>query len=331
MLENYYRLDYGYHHSHRQHFDYLGLGNLAKQLTFLFDTSLDLHNGIDHAVNVIRNSAKDTNRLPVLCLDLNPYDVESILEKLNQQLDPKTFFVFHSDIRAEVSDAINVAPWPSWLCNQHHETNYQIDQLKIYRIGFLSGVARYHRIKLMHAVRPWIQHNDVVVVNRFASHMLSAEYKNLLLDLPYSNRPEFIDNEQNVNNANQSSYNNHPAYAAKVNITAETVGGDRVLFSEKTWKSYRSGCLTVNFGITNAPAVLEKLGIEIWHEYDQSVDWQHKIDKITELFQRDDIDSIYDKLTPMVEHNQNLVSSKDFVKMLATPAIEKILNLLQSK
>jgi len=160
---------------------------------------------------------------------------------------------------------------------------------------------------------------------------LSAEYKNLLLDLPYSNRPEFIDNEQNVNNANQPSHNNHPAYAAKVNITGETVSGDQVLFSEKTWKSYRSGCLTVNFGITNAPAVLEKFGIEIWHEYDKSVDWQHKIDKITELFQRDDIDSIYDKLTPMVKHNQNLVSSKDFVKMLATPAIEKISNLLQSK
>ena len=331
MLENYYQLDYGYHHSHRQQFDYLDLGNLAKQLTFLFDTSLDLHNGIGHAVNVIRNAARDTGRLPVICLDLNPYQVELILEKLNQQLDPRTFFVFHSDIRAEVSNAINVAPWPSWLCNQHHETNYQIGQSKIHRISFLSGVARYHRIKLMHAVRPWIWDNDVVVINQFSPQMLDTEYHNLLLDLPYSNKLEFIDNKQTVNSANQPSYNNHPAYAAKVNITGETVSGDQVLFSEKTWKSYRSGCLTVNFGITHAPAVLEKFGIEVWHEYDQSVAWQQKIDKITELFQRDDIDSIYDKLTPMIKHNQNLVSSLDFAKMLATPAIEKISNLLESK
>jgi hypothetical protein len=183
----------------------------------------------------------------------------------------------------------------------------------------------------MHAVRPWIRDNDVVVINQFSPQMLDTEYHNLLLDLPYSNKAEFIDNEQTVTNANQPSYNNHPAYAAKVNITGETVSGNQVLFSEKTWKSYRSGCLTVNFGITNAPTVLEKFGLEIWHEYDQSVDWKHKIDKITELFQRDDIDNIYNKLTPMVKHNQNLVSSLNFAKMLATPAIEKISNLLESK
>jgi hypothetical protein len=282
-------------------------------------------------VNVIRNSAKDTNRLPVLCLDLNPYNVESILEKLNQHLDPQTFFVFHPDIRAEMSNAVNVAHWPSCLCNQHHETNYQHNQPKIHRISFLSGVARYHRIKLMHAVRAWIQHNDVVVINRFCPQMLGTEHNSLLLDLPYSNRQEFIDTEQTLNNANQQSYNNHPAYAAKVNITGETVGGDQVFFTEKTWKSYRSGCLTVNFGITDAPSVLEKFGIEVWHEYDQSVDWQQKINKITELFQSDDIDSIYDKLTPMIKHNQNLVSSLDFAKMLAAPAIEKISNLLETK
>ena len=333
MLENYYHLDDTFRpgHSHRQHFDYLGHANLANQLTFLFDTSLDLHHGIEYAINLIRNSAKDTNRLPVLCLDFNPYTVESILEKLNQHLDPRTFFVFHSDIRAEISNAINVAPWPSWLCNQHHETNYQIDQPKIHRISFLSGVARYHRIKLMHSVRPWIQDNDVVVINRFVPQMLGTENNSLLLDLPYSNRPEFLDNEQTVDHANQQSHNNHPAYAAKVNITGETVSGDQVLFSEKTWKSYRSGCLTVNFGITDAPSVLEKFGIEVWHEYDQSLDWKQKIDKITELFQRDDIDDIYNKLTPMVKHNQNLVSSLNFAKMLATPAIEKISNLLESR
>jgi hypothetical protein len=343
VLENYYQLDYGYHHSHRQQFDYLGLGNLAKQITFLFDTPLGLRNGVDHAADVIKNASRNTGRLPVLCLDSNPCDANQLAKKLGEQVDPKTFFVFHPDIRAEVSQSSNVAPWPSWLCNQQQLPNFQSGQRKKYRISFLSGVARYHRIRLMNEVRPWIRDNDVIVINRFAPNMLINTIPNslvhtvpeLLANLPYSNKAEFIDNAQcagqEPDQADLQAHNSHAAYAARVNITGETTGGDQVLFSEKTWKSYISGCLTINFGIDTAPTVLKKFGIGIWEEYDPSVLWEQKIDIIKSLFQRDDIDVIYEKLTPMIQHNQNLVSSKDFAKMLAAPAIEKISNLLESR
>jgi hypothetical protein len=339
MLENYYRLDYGYHHSHRQQFDYLGLGNLAKHLTFLFDTELGLHHGIDHVAGVIRSSAKETGRLPVVCLDLNSYNADQISKQLNELVDPATFFIFHPDIRKELSQSFNISPWPSWLCNQQQQPNHQAGKEKKYRIGYLSGVARYHRIKLMNEIHPWIRDNDVVVVNKFGPKMLSYTIPRPLLHtvpellsaLPYSNKAEFIDNEQGEEQATLQAFNSHAAYAARVNITGETVAGDQVLFSEKTWKAYLSGCLTINFGITNAPNVLEKFGIEIWKEYDPSVPWENKIEIIKNLFQQDNIDQIYKKLTPMIQHNQNLVSSKNFAKMLAAPAIEKISNLLESR
>jgi hypothetical protein len=339
VLENYYQLDYVYDHSHRHHFDYLGHGHIANHLTFLFDCGLELNHGVGRAVAMIRNAAKETGRLPVLCLDSNPYNADQILQELNEQIDPNTFFVFHPDIRAELCQSANIAPWPSWLCNQQLLPNHQLGQAKKYRISYLSGVARYHRIKLMKEVRDWIRNDDVVVVNRFAPKMLSNTMpgtlvntaQQLLDELPYSNRAEFIDNEQGEGQAALHAHNSHAAYAARVNITGETSGGDQVLFSEKTWKAYLSGCLTINFGIDTAPTVLKKFGIEIWEEYDQSVAWENKIDLIKNLFQRDDIDLVYEKLIPMIHHNQNLVSSKDFAKLLAQPAIEKISNLLETR
>ena len=37
-----------------------------------------------------------------------------------------------------------------------------------------------------------------------------------------------------------------------------------LFFSEKTWKSYISGCLTVNYGPIESPKWLADHGVEIW-------------------------------------------------------------------
>jgi len=146
-----------------------------------------------------------------------------------------------------------------------------------------------------------------------------------LNDLPWSNKLEYIDTDQTCTNANLPSLNQHPAYTACVNITGETLGyGTQVLPSEKTWKAYRSGCLVVNYGIQDMPLALKNLGIEIWKEYDTSQPAEVKCDKIVELFQRDDIEQLYAKHRTMIEHNQNLINSKSFVKKLAQPAINKL-------
>ena len=64
------------------------------------------------------------------------------------------------------------------------------------------------------------------------------------------------------------------------------------------------------------PIELKKLGLEIWEEYDMIETNKEKTQKIIELFQRNDIKDLYYQNIKMIEHNQNLVTSLDFVKQL---------------
>ena len=338
MLENYWNLDYAYNQSHRNHFDYVGQDSLAKHLAFVHDNSLKINQmDVSHDAEFITKCRKQTGRMPVLCVDSNPYDVESYLSQLEKHVDPTTFFVFNPDIRPDQSTRSNLAPWPSWLINQHLHKNHQQDRTKTRRISFLSGIPRYHRINLFRQIKPWIRHNDVVVINRFSQLQFAntvprestTDVDHWLDDLPWSNKSEYIDTEQSCTNASLPASNQHPAYTACVNITGETLGhGTQVLPSEKTWKAYRSGCLVINYGIQHMPTALESLGIEIWKEYDISQPAEIKCNKIVELFQRDDIEDLYNQQRHMIDYNQNLVNSMNFVKKLAQPAVEKLQSYL---
>jgi hypothetical protein len=294
-----------------------------------------------HDAELIYKCQNQSGRMPVLCLDSNPYNVETYLTELEKHIDPKNFFVFNPDIRKDQSIRSNLAPWPSWLINQHFQKNIQVRQEKTQRISFLSGVTRYHRIHLFRQIKPWIKDNDVVVVNRFSQTQflsttpngLTIDVEQWLNDLPWSNKSEYIDTDQSCLVTNNQSYdrgyscygNNHPAYTACINITGETLGyGTQVLPSEKTWKAYVSGCLVVNYGIKDMPTALENLGIEIWKEYDTLQTIEDKCKKIVELFQRDDIEDLYHQQRHMIDYNQNLVNSLEFVKKLAQPAIDKL-------
>ena len=340
MLENYWNIDYVYNQSHRNHFDYIEQGLLAKRLAFISDNSLKINQmDVLHDAEFIIKCRKQTGRMPVLCLDSNPYDVETYLTELEKHIDPKNFFVFSPDIRSEQSTRSNLAPWPSWLINQHLHKNMQTDQPKTRRISFLSGVPRYHRLLLFRQIKPWVRDNDVVVVNSFSQSNFwnslptntVAGFDQWLDEIPWSNRLEYFDTEQSCAVANDQAGNKHPAYTACVNITGETLGhGTQVLPSEKTWKAYRSGCLVVNYGIKDMPTALENLGIEIWKEYDISQSTDIKGIKIVELFQRDDIEDLYYQQRHMINYNQNLVNSMNFVKKLAQPAVEKLQTHLET-
>jgi hypothetical protein len=334
MLENYWNTDYVYNQSHRNHFDYVGQDSLAKHLAFVHDNSLKINQmDASHDAELIYKCHHQTGRMPVLCLDSNPYDVETYLTELEKHIDSKNFFVFNPDIREEHSVRSNLAPWPSWLINQQLHENMQVDRNKTHRISFLSGVPRYHRIYLFRQIRPWVKDSDVVVINCFRQSQfantvpreLTTNVQHWLNDLPWSNKVEYIDTEQSCSVANEQALNKHPAYSACINITGETLGyGTQVLPSEKTWKAYRSGCLVVNYGIQDMPTALENLGIKIWKEYDTAQPPELKCEKIVELFQRDDVEDLYHQQRYMIDYNQNLVNSMNFVKKLAQPAVEKL-------
>jgi hypothetical protein len=336
MLEHYWDRDWDNNYSHRSQFEYLGLKSLADRLIFFDDSYLQLHLGPERTVQVVRDAVSQTGRFPVLCLDGNPYPFERLYSEICQYLDPDTFFAFHPDIRPQLSIQTNVAPWPMWPYFQRQEKNYQLDKPKTRRVSFLSGSLRYHRVKLLYDIKPYISPKDVVVVNRIGNFYWhvpnNADLNQMdqwLQGLPYTNQSKFFDyTGAGDTPPDRQHWNMHPAFEACVNITGETCWNDQVLLSEKTWKAYRSGCLVINFGPANSTDALRNLGFEIWNQYDQTGTHEHKTQLIIELMKRDDIEQLYQINLPMIRHNVELYNSESFLKNFAQMAIDKLENLV---
>ena len=337
MLEHYWGRDWNSSVSHRSQFEYLGQQSLADRLIFFDDSYLQIHLGPERTARVVRDAVARTGRFPVLCLDGNPYPLERHHAAICQHLDPGSFFIFHPDIRPELSTQPNVAPWPSWAFYQRMEKNYQQGRPKTRRVSFLSGSGRYHRIKLLYDIRPYITPDDVIVINKIGNFPASVPYNTLSPaqmkqwwhDLPYVNRKEFLDYTGAGDTPPEGQqYNQHPAFEACVNITGETCWNDQVLLSEKTWKAYRSGCLVINFGPANSTDSLRDLGFAIWDQFDQTGTHEHKTQLIIDLMKRDDIEHLYQQNLAMVKHNVSLYNSDAFLKKFAQMAIDKLENLL---
>ena len=338
MLEHYWSRDWDSRISHRSQFEYLGLKSLSDRIVFIDDAFLNLNSGPDRAVRIITDAISKSNRFPVLCLDSNPHPFDQYYNELCQFLKPEDFFVFHPDIRHEISTQPNVAPWPSWLFYQQQTPNFQPTYQKKHRVSLLSGSSRYHRVKLFYDIRPYISDQDVVVINKIGNFFDSipggalqpGQAEQWWHDLPYANRKEFYDytgaGDVPPDNMN---HNSHPAYQAWVNITGETADNQQVILSEKTWKAYQSGCLVINFGPSESTDALRNFGFEIWDQYDQTGSHEHKTNLIIELMQRDDIENLFQQNLPMIEHNTELFNSQRLLKKIAEPAIEKLTNLIK--
>ena len=337
----YYESAAGYQFSHPHQFAYLGLKTLSDQLVFIRDETARPYDGIEPLVRLIRQARKDTGKLPVICLDMNPCGSDPWIEELLQHLDSGEFFVFHPDLRPEVSRWSNVAPWPMWLIMQQLELNHWADKPRQHRISMLSGSMRYHRLLLYRAVKPGIQSNDVVVVNRIGDFARSVPSNCLTpeeicqweQELPYASQEEFFDYPVKgpvtswdcVPNCGE---NTHVAFSAMVNITNETVDNSQCLLSEKTWKAYKSGCLVLNYGVTGACDFLNRMGFWTWEEYDTNEHYSQRTQKLAELFCRDDIAQVYSRYKNNIDHNRQLATSIDFAQKLAQPAVDKLNNML---
>ena len=333
MLEHYWGVDlndkthWNTTISHRAQFEYFGLEKLSDQLIFFYDGHLRLHQGPEYAVELITGAAKQTGRLPVLCLDGNPCNANLIHKELCKHLDVKDFFIFHPDIRPHLSDQPNMAPWPSWWFFQLMEHDHQANQPKTHRVSLLSGSSRYHRVKLLRDIKPYVTDQDVIIVNQigdFRDRLPTGWWD----ELPWTNRPEFFDYVGTSGYPPKMEQNNHPAFAACVNINGETSHTDQVLLSEKTWKAYRSGCLVINYGPEQATQTLKDLGFEIWDEFDQVGTHEHKANLIVKLMQRDDIADLYQKNLEIVKHNVAWFHNVTAIKQVTEMAVLKLENLL---
>jgi hypothetical protein len=286
-------------------------------------------------LNLIRGAIQSTTKRLIICLDQDPVDTDSFVELLSDNFEPRDYFVLTNDFSKTPTK--NTAPWPYFLIAQQFEKNLQLGKPKKHRIGFLSGVPRLHRIQLWAAVKDSVRSNDVVVVNSFCYDHFKYDLECLNLDkfmetnpLPWSNGQQYLDQDQTLSCAGAPTRNDHSAFNSYCNINAETCDDSGPLFfSEKTWKSYISGCLTVNYGPVEAPSWLAAHGIEVWSG-DLAVSNQEKIPIIVDLFNSDSIGDLYYENQSAIDHNQHLVDSRAFLHRVAEPSMVSFLNWFDS-
>lgn len=341
QLEPYWMKDFVLSRSTRENFEYVGQKNLADRLVFLHESWLNFDDEYQLLADQIKSAADKSKRFPVLCLSSNYHHCDLVKQALDQQLGNENYFVLTSDPQHNTDK--NTAVWPQFLITMHQFPNFQINQSKNYRISYLSGGVKIHRLQLWEAIKDHVTDQDIVIVNKFSVENFENTFDHTkislqqarqwleqwLKDLPWSNCQDLIDNlDQTISHSANSWDNDHLAYNACVNITSETLTDNRVLITEKTWKAYRSGCLVVNYGPTQIPKYLEQMGFAVWKEYDACVPYTDKIECIKELFNRNDIFDLYHSLGEMTQHNQQLVSNMNFIKSQTLDAVEKLQALL---
>jgi hypothetical protein len=341
QLEPFWQKPFSLVGSIRATFEHVEQKPLSDQLVFLHESCLYLGEEFSLLPEYVNSAAVESKRFPVLCLSSNYHPCDKIKKILDSSIGNENYFILVTDPKFGVDK--NTAVWPEFLISMSQLYNFQIAQAKKYRISYLSGGVRYHRLQLWQQIQPYITDQDIVVANRFGIENFENTFNHARVSLtharaclqqwldllPWANRSELVDNQdQTLINAVDPWDNSHPAYNAMVNITGETLTDDDFMITEKTWKAYRSGCLVVNSGPTHVPAYLKKLGLEIWEEYDACLPTIEKILLIKELFQQNNIADIYHSHKEMIQHNQDLVSNMNFIKSQTVTAVEKLQALL---
>lgn len=323
-------------YDYRDQFSYLGHDDLSARLCFIPEHEI-INRSLDQLRDHLRWVAQTQHRLPVLGLDNNPHRSSYLQSILDLDVDVKYFILLPDfGIRREFDHA---QPWPTWPIIQQilDDPVIDIDRIPRYRATFLSGNMRYHRFYLAQKIQARLQDQDLVIINRLApenySNTLiqdSENFDGFIAQLPWSNHPEMFDIDPSTNSIkNTISIVGNPAYDACLNITGESdPTNGRVCLSEKTWKSYWAGCLTVNYGSDIAPDWLRSQGFGIVDHIDPVCDFRLKSQIIADRLVDTDIRSLYHETRDLRLHNQNLVRSRDWVRSLADSAIEKIKSLL---
>jgi hypothetical protein len=334
MLPAYYRLDLPQCGSHREQFASLRLKTIVKGVVFVHERTFLKCTTLEEQIQLLTAAHRETKKIPVICLDSNPFENLNQLAATLENSTSIPFFILGCDSCPGAYHHPNVDLWPFWLLQQQTEKNYQSRVNPQYRISFLSGVPKNHRLKLFDKIRRCITDQDIVIINRLSfDTVMNPDLVSILNILPWTNHKHLLDIPLGDTFIKDFSSNCHPAYSACVNITAESVSYrlennhnyDSLHFiTEKTWKAYRSGCLVINYGIDSLPSTLAHYGFRIWNDYDICGSIDQKIQHIVELFQRSDVFNMYQAHSADIAFNQQLVNSRQLVEKMTTPTVDKI-------
>lgn len=294
-----------------QHFWALGRQDLIHRITLIEE-----HNFLDP--ERFREAVPRLKQIPnpVLWTCTNPLDVDAVVARAEQVWGPDGFFVMHWD--AASSLRFNSTPWPCFLIEQRLNQRLPTESRQ-HRISMLSGRVRQHRIDFWCNVRDLIRHDDVVVINQFGLNRCGFDHP-ALADLPWSNRSDYIDEDQTRPVCTNTASIQHPAFRACVNITAETLGSEPGVFiTEKTWKALAAGCMTWHFGCSGAAKYLADLGFHDW--FGQAGEHEPSA---RALFARDDIYDFYQTNLDGVERDTEFFWSQELLRSVTDTALARL-------
>lgn len=313
------------------------------QLNFLYEHQLSVYQSdISATVELIQHLKTHSPHGVVICLCDNPMPptiMARYLDCIAAQVDPDGILVLNWDannVVARLAPRWCIQYWPFFWLEQLSAPDQDRNVLaKSGRIGMLSGNARYHRLHLWHRIRSQTLPQDVVVVNstqadssvlNFA-HDLQLDVDKVLQNLPWSNRSKYIDQVQGQP-IDHNGLISHPAFRCWVNIAAESTACEDTLFvSEKTWKAIRSRSLMMTFGDRGMIPWLAQQGFWIW-PCDRDVDWRHKLDIISALFDRDDLGTQWQQHRAGLDHNLAHFMHRGVIGQVIKPALECMQDLV---
>lgn len=219
-------------------------------------------------------------------------------------------------------------PW--FFLQQRQLPNYQTSA-KQYRFSFLSNQLRFHRLWFYQEAKTHIIDNDCFAVHFDADK--SPEYnfvmsyceqilghrRDLTLDLPFFHTHAKDAYAQSLpqDRSKVDWSNAHPAYASIFNITGESTCEDyQVFLTEKTWKSIRSQCLTINLGSQYTNHYLQRLGFDTTQDVDlplkDKVQWIcDKMATLTLSEAQDQLENCRD----LIVHNYERFYSQDLINL----------------
>lgn len=274
---------------------------------------------------LIDQCRNETKKLPILCWDRNYFpELKDCKKELDKIIDPSGYVLL------EPNDI------PHWLIQCQINKIENVGE-KTYRLGYLSGGLRYHRLLLANRIKPYVTKQDVVVINDYDQENYLNTIPNGCTDhmiylegIPWASDQSFVDYKKELGQAQQeiNHVKAHPVYNTKIHIIGETGSPtDPCFVTEKTWRAMLNRCLTVTWGPLENSIYLKQSKIELL-PIDEIHDANNKLDAIVDLFRNDDIDDIYNSNREMIAHNYDLVSSRQYLLDLAKPGYNKIMERL---
>lgn len=304
-------IDPDFHHYFCGQLELIGRRDLASYATFLEERwIIDGNHGQESTLSQISN--------PILCLCSNPVDIDAAVSRARKIWAPDDFFVLTWD--ANAADQTQTAYWPYFFLEQRRQLR-SAWRPRQHRISMLSGQVRPHRVRAWLSVRDLIRTDDVVVINSFGlEHVDLDDLAHLAAALPWANIPVFLDQAQYLCAAINTAGLEHPAFAACVNVTGESLGSDSGLFvTEKTWKSLAAGCLPLHTGCAGMAEYLQTLGFQNWFG-NIGTDYQ----AVRDVFMRDDIWDFYHANQSRVQQDLQRFWSTDLVSALTDATLTKL-------